>query len=112
MAGLISFCPGIHFVPHNHAAIRERFGKFCEVLKPGLHFINPLMDNLSETRLKISENDRKIQESENRVFEDLVKKVGVAGAVPMYFSKKLEKLPESCKLVVVPVDFKGMLKVS
>ncbi len=65
----------------------------------------------SETRLKISENDRKIQESENRVFEDLVKKVGAAAAVPMYFSKKLERLPESCKLVVVPVDFKGMLKV-
>ncbi|VEL29678.1 unnamed protein product [Protopolystoma xenopodis] len=41
------FNTGILFVPHQHAWIVERFGKFNRVLEPGLNFCVPIIDRIS-----------------------------------------------------------------
>ncbi|GMY13793.1 stomatin-like protein 2, mitochondrial [Fagus crenata] len=38
---------GIHFVPQKRAYVVERFGKFMQILKPGLNYLIPLVDRIA-----------------------------------------------------------------
>lgn len=38
---------GIHFVPQKRAYVVERFGKFIQILQPGLNFLIPLIDKIA-----------------------------------------------------------------
>ncbi|MGA0807123.1 MAG: SPFH domain-containing protein, partial [Pseudohongiellaceae bacterium] len=41
---------GIKFVPHNHAYVVERFGKYHSTKEAGLNFIVPFIDRIAANR--------------------------------------------------------------
>ena len=47
MIGLFVFLRTVQIVPHQHAFIKERFGKFTKVLTPGLHLLVPFVERVA-----------------------------------------------------------------
>jgi regulator of protease activity HflC (stomatin/prohibitin superfamily) len=46
MAMTVIFISGIRKVKHNHHGLIERFGKYRRIVKPGYHWISPLIEKL------------------------------------------------------------------
>lgn len=69
---------------------------------------------VAETQLKVSKLEKEIKKNEMHGLSELVKKVGIEGAVRLTAAAQSKELLKAvagnCKFVVLPADFKGILQ--